>query len=121
MSFASTITLTLGATPYVLNRINQDNFGSEYLYEGSDRSLNMKIRHSVDSVDGDGITMKRHNVFVEEVIFPTPTALLKKVTFTATLRGGKLQDPALCSDLGAAVVNWLDTAGVVTDLAIGVN
>ncbi len=119
--FAATITLTIGATPFVLNRVNQDNYGSEYAYQGATSAINLKIRHSVDSVDKDGVVMLRHNVFAERVVYPTPTEALKKQTFTGTLRGGKFEDPVLTADFSQAVVNWLDTSGVLTSLSVGEN
>lgn len=119
--FAATITLTIGGSAHVLNRINQDSYGSEYLYSGTLSKVSMKIRHSQDSPDGDNITMLRHNVFAERVIYPTATDLMKKQTFTGTLRGGRLESPVICADLAQAVTDWLDTAGVLTSLSVGEN
>lgn len=119
--FANTLTLTIATVAHVLNRVNQDAFGSEYQYNGATSSIIMKIRHTQDSPDADGIAMKRHNVFVERVIYPTASEQLKKQTFTATMRGGKLEDPIAKADLAASVVDWLDTSGVLTDLSVGVN
>ncbi len=121
MSFAETITLTIDTVDHVLIRINQDNFGSEYRYSGTTSSISMKVRHSTDSVDKDGISMLRHNVFVERVIFPTATELMKKESFTMTLRGGKYEDVSLSSDLADAAVTWAASGTILADLAAGVN
>lgn len=120
--FANTITLTINAVAKVLRRVNQDNFGSEYSYSSATESIVMKIRHSADSVDTKtGLVMKRHNVFVEHTVFPTVTDLLRKFTYTATLRNGEYNDPAAVADLGLAVNVWLASGTVIDDLAIGDN
>lgn len=121
--FANTLTLTIDGVGYVLNRLNQDSFGSEYQYSGAARAIVMKIRHSVDTPDKDGVIMKRHNVFVEQVIYPTPSDAMKKETFTATLRGGKFENPDLTADLAVGVIAWLSasSSAAINDLSVGVN
>lgn len=119
--FPGTITLTIDAVPFVLNRVNQDGYGSEYQYNGALSSLSLKIRHSVDKVDSDGVTMKRHNVFIERVVYPTVTTAMLKDTFTFTLRHGQYQDPAEAADLAAAANTWIGTSTNLADIAAGVN
>lgn len=122
MAFPQTITLTLNAVPKVLNRLNQDNFGSYYTYKGPTEEIRMQIRHSVDSVDKKtGLVNDRHNVFVEHTIYATPVAAVKYSSFTGTIRQGNAQDILLGQYLSAAVVDWLDTAGVIPDLVAGIN
>lgn len=118
--FANTLTLTIDGVDKVLNRVNQDAYGSEYQFAGAGDSIIMKIRHSVDKVDKNGMTMKRHNVLVERTIFATPTALQQMQTATFTLRGGKFESPALAASLGSSLVSWL-TSAVVTDLSVNIN
>lgn len=119
--FPATITLTVNAIAKVLNRVNQDNYGSEYQLNGSTESFVLKIRHTVDSTDGDGLSMKRHNVFVEHIIFPTVTDPLQKFTYTATLRHGSFNDPTNSVDLAKAVNAWLGTSTNMADIGAGVN
>lgn len=119
--FAATETLTINSVPYVLNRVNQDSYGSEYSYVGATDSVNMKIRHSTDSVDGDGITMLRHNVFVEHVVYPTATTEMEKYTYTCTIRVGKYNDPDEGTYLGQAVEAWLGTSTNLADIVAGIN
>lgn len=119
--FPATITLTVATVAKVLNRINQDSYGSEYQFNGATESYNLKIRHSVDSVDGDGLVMKRHNVFVEHVVYPTPTTAMKKETVTVTLRHDKFNDPTGVADVTKAVNAWLGTGTNITDIAAGMN
>lgn len=121
--FANTITLTIGGSSKILNRVNQDNYGSEYTYISAIESISMKIRHTNDKIDADGLIMKRHNVFLERIIYPTPTANMQKHTYTVTLRSSKYEDPALSVALAAAVNAWLgaSTNAALTDLSTGVN
>lgn len=121
MAFANTLTLTIAGTAHVLNRVNQDNYGSEYQYSGATSAIVMKIRHSTDSVDSDGIQMKRHNVYIERIIYPTPTTLLQKQSWTVTIRGGSLESASLAADLAKAADTWLVSGTVVDDLSVGVN
>nr|UJQ85784.1 MAG: hypothetical protein 2 [Leviviridae sp.] len=120
--FANTITLTVNAVAKVLRRVNQDNYGSEYSLQSATESIVMKIRHSVDAVDKiTGVGMKRHNVFVEWVVFPNVTDLEKRYTYTATLRNGEKNDPAQVADLALAVNVWLASTTIMDDLAVGDN
>lgn len=119
--FPATITLTINTIAKVLNRVNQDAYGSEYQYNGALEGIVMKIRHSQDSPDGDGLALKRHNVFVEHVIFPTPTAAMKKFTYTATVRQDRYSGTVESVDLGKAVNAWLAASTNFADLGAGVN
>lgn len=121
MPFPATITLTINAVAKVLTRNNQDNFGSEYQYNGATESIVLKIRHSVDNVDGDGLVMKRHNVFVEHVVFPTPVAAMKKFTATCTIRQDRYSGIVESVDLGKALNVWLAAATNFADLGAGGN
>lgn len=121
--FAGTLTLTIAGNAYVCQRVNQDSYGSEYQFSGATDALNLKIRHSTDSVDKDGIVMKRHNIYVERVIYATPSTSLKKQSCTFTMRGGKLEDPVPMADVAKAAIAWLSasTYSALNDLSIGVN
>jgi hypothetical protein len=119
--FSNTITLTINSVVKVLNRVNQDSYGSEYSLNSGTESIVMKIRHSADSVDGDGVVMKRHNVFVEHIVYPTPTTALQKFTATTTLRHGKFDDPTKSSDLVKALGAWIGSTTVAAQLAAGEN
>ena len=120
--FANTITITIATgQDRILNRVNQDNFGSEYQYSDANEAISMKIRHSTDSVDSDNLTMKRHNVFFVRIVYPTTTTLLKKFSYTATLRHDKFSDPAVVAGIAKGVNAWLATGTNVTDLAAGAN
>lgn len=119
--FPATITLTINAVAKVLNRVNQDAYGSEYQMNGALEGIVMKIRHSSDSKDGDGLILKRHNVFVEHVVYPTPTTAMKKFTATVTIRQDQFSGTAESVDLGKALNVWLAASTNFADLGAGVN
>lgn len=76
MAFGSTFTLTFNAVNKVLNRVNQDNYGSEYLLRTSTEEYRMKVRHSKETVKNpDPLTrgMDRHNIEITHTIFATAT------------------------------------------------
>jgi hypothetical protein len=119
--FPATITLTVNSVAKVLNRVNQDSYGSEYSLSDTLDSWNLKIRHSKDTKDADGLVMKRHNVFVEHVTYPTPTTLMKKDSFTLTLRHDQFSAPTSAVDIGKAVNVWIGTSTNFADIGAGVN
>lgn len=98
--FATTLTLTIGGVDRTLNRVNQDNFGSEYSFEDSVEVITLKIRHSADigrsskdPISGN-LPVKRHNLYVERRIYATPTTAEKLFTTTVTLRNREGSAPA---------------------------
>lgn len=120
--FSDTISILVAPSDtIILNRVNQDNYGSEYAYSDALRAANLKIRHSTDSVDKDGLVMRRHNVFFEYVVYPTLTVALKKYSSTSTFRGDKYCDPALEASIAKGVNTWLASGTVIADLVAGNN
>ncbi len=77
MAFGATITITVNAVAQVLNRINQDAYGSEWLLRTSTEEYRCKIRHSSESnpkdVDPRLRGMDRHNVELTHTVFATAT------------------------------------------------
>lgn len=123
MAFGTTLTITVNSVAKVLNRINQDNYGSEYSLLTSTDSWNLKIRHSTDSPDADGVTMLRHNLYLEHVTYPTATTPIFKETATATFRVGKYDGNAQVGFVSKAVLAALSasTYAMVDDLNNGLN
>lgn len=120
--FPNTITITIAPDQdRILSRVNQDNYGSEYTFSNAIEAISMKIRHTTDSVDKDGITMKRHNVFFERIVYPTSVDLMKKQSYTATLRTGTFEDPAVIAAIAKGTNVWLASGTVLSDLASGQN
>lgn len=123
MAFGSTLTITVNAVAKVLNRVNQDNYGSEYSLLGATDSWNLKIRHTTDSVDADGKVMLRHNVYLEHITYPTSTTPMYKETVTWTMRAGKMDGTVALIHAAVGVVNALalTSFAMVNDLAVGLN
>lgn len=121
--FGATISLTIGGVAKVLNRVNQDDFGSEYRFRGTLDAVSLKIRHTRDNPDKDGFTALRHNVYIERVVYPTSVDPIKKSSLTFTIRGGEFDDPARGIELAEAAIIWLNsgTPKVYADLGVGVN
>jgi hypothetical protein len=123
MAFPATITLTINAVAKVLDRINQDNFGSTYRLRSDTELLTLKIRHSTDNKESDGISMERHNVFVEHIIFATVSTARFRSSYTMTIRGGDQQALSLAGNLAKAVGTWVSTTSyaAVDQLVVGQN
>jgi hypothetical protein len=90
--FANTLTLTVNVVAFTLLRINQDNYGSEYLFKDSVQKYSLKIRHSTDNQNG--FLQNRHNVYLEHVVYATPTVSEKFFSATVTLRDREGSGPA---------------------------
>lgn len=123
MSFGSTITITVNAVDKVLNRINQDNYGSEYSLLSDTESWNLKIRHATDSPDADGMTMFRHNMYLEHVTYATSTDPMTKETLTWTMRAGKFDGISELEYVAKGLLAYLAASSyaVVDDLSVGLN
>lgn len=115
--FNATLTLTINSVDKVLNRINQDNKGSEYLFVSDVEKITMQIRHSVDKTSSGPVN--RHNVYIERTIFATPVAnrLLSSVTFT--LRDSDGVGPTSLTHLSTGALALFGSLD--QDLAAGVN
>jgi hypothetical protein len=123
MAFGATITITVNAVAKVLNRINQDNYGSEYSLETALDSWNLRIRHSTDKVDTDGMLIKRHNLYLEHITFPTSTLPMYKESVTWTMRHGKLDGNTQIGYDSKAILVYLAASSyaAVDDLNNGLN
>lgn len=100
--FANTITLTINTVAKVLTRINQDGFGSVYRLTTATERITLQFRNSTETPkDGSG-AIDRHNMFVERIVFATPTTKELYSSFSATLRGRLGTDPADVGYLASA-------------------
>lgn len=120
--FPSTITITIATgVDKILNRVNQDNYGSEYqLTDATSRSV-LKIRHSKEGKNSFGVVMNRHNVYFEYTEFPTLTEPAIVRSYTSTMRAPELSDPTAISNIAKGVNTWLGTGTNLAQLAAGVN
>lgn len=120
--FPSTITITVATgEDKILERVNQDNFGSEYLLIDATTKSSLKIRHSKEGKDSFGGVMARHNVFFEHTVFPTLTAPEVVRSYTMTMRAPELSDPGVIASIAKGVQAWLGTSTNLNQLAAGVN
>lgn len=120
--FPSTISITVAVgNTIVLNRVNQDNYGSEYQFAGATESAVLKIRHTLENPQKDGRRFKRHNVFFEHVVYPTPTADSKINSMTLTMRNLEMSDPAVVSEITKGVEAWIGTGTNRLEIAQGAN
>lgn len=116
MAFGSTLTLTVNSVAKVLNRINQDNFGSEYYLRSSTDSYRVKIRHSSEAKQADGRSFDRHNVEVTHTVFATSTTPEIVRQFYIVGRVLNNDDLTTAGYLFAGFVDYLDSATVQGDL-----
>lgn len=89
--FSNTLTLTINTVAKVLNRVNQDSYGSEYVFRDANEEIRMQIRHSTDKLAA-GDTF-RHNVYIERTVFATPTVAEKYWSTTFTFRDRRGSGP----------------------------
>lgn len=68
---ASTLTLTVDATPIVMNCIKDDGYSSEYLFRDATHQYVAKVRHSRTKATSTRPAYDRHNFEVVETIFAT--------------------------------------------------
>jgi len=116
MAFGATLTLTVNSVAKVLNRINQDNFGSEYYLRASTEEYRMKIRHSKESPQVDGRYFDRHNVEVTHTVFASGGNPAVTKVFTTNNRVLSTDDVTNAGYLNAAVLAYLASGTVQADL-----
>jgi hypothetical protein len=108
VTITNPLTITYNGSSKVLNRINQDNYGSEYFLSEATQSFRVKIRHSVESPLKDGTQFDRHNVEVTHVVFATADAPSITSQVYAVLRDTPLNTAATELEyLGGALTGLL--------------
>ena len=70
MAFADTITVTINSVAKTLARINQDSYSSEYFLRSTTDEFRLKIRNSSYVNKASGRTVDRHNVELQQVVYP---------------------------------------------------
>jgi hypothetical protein len=107
-----TLTVTIGGsggTAKVCNKINQDNYASEYLYRDADEEVNVKVRHSKENPQADGRYFDRHNLEIKHTVFAVADTSPEYVRIVSTtIRHFKADDPADVSDVVEASSYYLD-------------
>lgn len=116
MSFGATLTVSVNAVNKVLNRINQDNYGSEYFLRTATDSYRAKIRHAKESPAADGTKLDRHNVELVHTIFGTSGAKDTVRTAYIVLRVPENDDLTTLGYFVAGFVDYLDSSTVQSDV-----
>lgn len=98
--FANTLTITINAVANVLTRVNQDNYGSEYVKKTATDVMTLKFRNSVESPKGES-KVDRHNMLFEHRVFATTTVPERLYTMSAVIRIRDGGDPAYLDQLAA--------------------
>lgn len=117
MSFGSTIVITVNAVAKTLNRVNQDNYGSEYLLRETLQEFRIKIRHSKEKPNAAGVVNDRHNIEVTQTVFAvagvSPEIVRKNYVVMTNPYNDNLTTAGYLID---AFVNYIDSATVQSDL-----
>lgn len=71
MAFAKPLVIAYAAGNKTLQLVNQDSYGSEYFLREATQEFRVKIRHTRESPNGDGIVMERHNVDFTRTVYGT--------------------------------------------------
>jgi len=116
MAFGSTLTLTINSVAKVLNRINQDNYGSEYYLRSATDEYRVKIRHSKEATQPDGRNFDRHNVEFTQTVFATSTTPQIVRQFYIVDRTLNSDDLTAAGYLFAGAIDYLDSTTVQSDL-----
>jgi hypothetical protein len=116
MSFGSTLTLTVNSVAKVLNRINQDNYGSEYYLRSTLDEYRVKIRHSKEKANPDGTQLDRHNIEVTQIIYATSTTPVVTRQFYIVARVPTNDDLTAAGYLFAASATYFGNGTVESDL-----
>jgi len=116
MAFGSTAVITINSVAKTLNRINQDNYGSEYYLRSSLEEYRMKIRHSKEAPQADGRRFDRHNVEITHKVYATSTTPELVRVDSNTIRVFETDDLTAAGYLVAGAIDYLDSATVQGDL-----
>lgn len=116
MSFGSTIAITINAVAKTLNRINQDNYGSEYLLRESLQEFRVRIRHQTENAKNGEEPFERHQFEVTQTVFKTSTDPEVVRQAYSVFRHRKGDSLTSVGYLTAGLVDYLDSGTVQTDL-----
>lgn len=121
MAFSSTLTITVNAVAKVLNRINQDSYGSEYYLRTSTESWRARIRHSKEAPNAFGIVNDRHNFEVVHTIFGVSPAPDKVRTIYTIIRSPESDDATTLAQDVTGYVDYIDGASFAGDMLAWLN
>lgn len=115
--FTDTITITINAVAKVLNRVNQDGYGSEYFLRDTAGSFRLKLRNSsyTDKTRG-GIKVDRHNIELVETVFAVAPATINTIRKYYSVLENDQVDSVVSSAKFAAGVTGFQTEANFTKL-----
>lgn len=116
MAFGATLTLTVNSVAKVLNRINQDNYGSEYYLRNATESYRARIRHTKEARDASGRVNDRHNVEVVHTVFGVGGALDTVRTMYIIMRAPENDDLTTLGHNVAAFTAYVNDNTVRSDV-----
>lgn len=108
--FSDSITFTdmHGTQDYTLNRINQDKYSSEYLFQGDTADIRLKIRNSTFLDKKRNVQINQHNAELTETIYavaPSTVDTVRKSFFTVQVQKGDTL--ATSREVAIGLVGWL--------------
>ena len=115
--FTDTLTVTINAVAKVLNRINQDGYGSEYFLREATGTFTLKLRNSSykDKTRG-GVTVDRHNIELVHVVFPVAPATVNTIRKYYSVLENDLTDDIVSQAKFAAGISGFQTEANFTKL-----
>jgi hypothetical protein len=108
MTIANPLVITINAVAKNLAKINNDNYGSEYLLQSSTEEWRMKIRHSNEAVKGAAPQMARHNVEFTHTVYATSTVPAVVTQIYSVIRNTTLVTDADLQYMMAGFVAFFD-------------
>ena len=106
--FTDTITVTINAVPKVLNRVNQDSYGSEYFLRETTGSFRLKLRNTkYNDKSRNGLQVDRHNIELVETVFavaPATTNTVRK--FYSVLENDQTDSVVSSAKFGVGIAGF---------------
>lgn len=109
--FADPQTVTINSVAKVLNRVNQDGYGSTYLLRTSTEEYRLTIRNTTYVDKKRAVSIDRHNVEFTQTIFPVAPATLSTVRKYYVVIENQQGDALAGATLLAGALNdWLNAS-----------
>jgi hypothetical protein len=112
MSISNPNSITINSVAKSLVRINQDNYGSEYLYREATYELRLKIRHVKEKPVSGQLVLSRHNIELTQTVYATSTAPQYTRQAYLILRNSDTDTAADVSYLAQGLVDFLTDANL---------
>lgn len=108
--FANTLSITIGGVAKVLNRVNQDGYGSEYYLNDGTSRYTMKFSHTIPPKIGGG---ESHLVRLDRAMYDGSGILLRTASAWAVIKtfDGQQDDTAV-EEVTNGLVGFLTAANV---------